>query len=418
MLADLKTRFEGIDKKRVYTAVAALVIAGAAGHFMQRTATTPGGGGQVLSASVPGSPQVTAPADAPRVVAAGMIDQAPTLPAAIMDLATRHDTIASPDTPSLLAATGAEAAEPRGSDEVAALDEAAPEVTRSSIEPFLAVMDASSGLDDPLAIPAQELSAAPDLTVDATEPAVAFSLAAADDKIELSTEPVPSLAGCAITLDAVAQAGALAAISLNAPCNAGEEVDFEHEGLQFSEQLGPNGDLFLLVPAMSQEAVFRVRLADGREAAAEVILPDFVDFERIALVWKGATGLQLHVLENGADYGDAGHIWAETPSSPDAAIAGQGGFVSVLGSTSAGYAADIYTYPARLFADGPEPVVSVEAVVMENTCATEIQGSILRTNARRAPTSQPLTMAVPGCDAVGEYLVLNNLPQDLKLARN
>ncbi len=54
---------------------------------------------------------------------------------------------------------------------------------------------------------------------------------------------------------------------------------------------------------------------------------------------------------------------------------------------------------------------------MENTCGSEIEGKILRTNPGRAPTMQPLTMIVPGCDAVGEYLVLKNLPQDLKLAR-
>jgi len=69
-------------------------------------------------------------------------------------------------------------------------------------------------------------------------------------------------------------------------------------------------------------------------------------------------------------------------------------------------------------ADGAEPDVSIEAQVMENTCGTRIEGQILRSNPFGAPNIEDLAIAVPGCDAVGEYLVLKNLPQDLKLARN
>ena len=35
-----------------------------------------------------------------------------------------------------------------------------------------------------------------------------------------------------------------------------------------------------------------------------------------------------------------------------------------------------------------------------------------------AMKTQDLTLAVPGCDAVGSFLVLNNLVTDLKVASN
>jgi len=172
------------------------------------------------------------------------------------------------------------------------------------------------------------------------------------------------------------------------------------------------------VPAMAETALFTVRFEDGQERATEIKVPDFAEFERMAIVWKGATGLQLHALENGASYGEPGHVWAQEPGMPEMATQGAGGFVSVLGSTAQGYAADVYTFPAGLMGEGADPEISVEAEVMENTCDTKIEGRILRTNPIGDPNIEELSMMVPGCDAVGEYLVLKNLPQDLKLARN
>lgn len=376
MAADLKHRFAGVDRKRVYTAAAAILIAGAAGHFMQKTASAPRSAAPVVAAAS----SLALPAIAPAPVAE-----------------TEQPEYQTP------ALAEAEALAPDD-----------PDVTRSATAPD-AIMTAS---DRAKAAAAEALELVQQPVETPVEVAPSYEYAAADDLGDMAEEPAPPVASCDITINAVAEAAALVAISLAAPCNSAEDVTFAHAGLNFSEQLGPDGDLFVLVPVMTEQAILTVTFADGQEKAVELTVPDFADYERVALVWKGATGLQLHALENGADYGDAGHVWAQTPADFGAATSGTGGFLSVLGSTADGYAADVYTYPAALMQGGAEPVVSVEAEVMENTCATEIAGTILRSNRQSVPETQPLTMVVPGCDAVGEYLVLKNLPQDLKLARN
>lgn len=413
MIANLKAKAEGFDKKRIITAVAVLVIAGAAGHVMQRNANA-SEGTRVLAGSVPtNTPTVAAPPAAP-VVAAARIPTATEEPELVVAEALLG-TAAAPDVAAGIAP--AETAAPQTYIEPTPIDgmAEAPASVLEGVEPATASLEeVTRSASEPILA----RSKPPEPIGENTAANETFTFAKADEAIDLVAEPDLAIAGCDLTLDAVPQPGAFVALTLSDPCNAGAKVEFDHAGLKFSDQLGPEGDLFLLVPAMAEKAIIVASLEGGQSQSVEVILTDFAKYERVALMWKGATGLQLHVLENGAGYGDPGHVWAEAPATPEAATAGTGGFLSVLGNTAEGYAADVYTYPASLMADGAEPQVSIEAQVMENTCGERIEGSVLRTNAGRAPTAEPLAMAVPGCDAVGEYLVLNNLPQDLKLARN
>ena len=385
----LKEKLAGLDKKRLYTAVAALVIAGAAGHFMQQGANSPAPQAPQLAASeYPAAPEVEAAAPAPvELAAAPAAPSGPTL-----------DTLAA-------------------APEIAPLP-MAPEVTRSASEPLLALAEAPT---------APGVAAAVDIGAGATPaalPDLPIELAAVTDfgsaeREPFAPTPVDGLADtCAIEASATPMPGALVALTVSAPCNSGEEVEFGHAGLRFSEQLGPDGGIELMVPAMTADAVFTVAFANGQQVSAEASVADIADYERVALVWHGATGLQLHAMENGATYGEPGHVWAEAPGAAALATEGKGGFVSVLGSTATGYAADVYTYPESLMPSSAGPEVSIEAQVMENTCGSKIEGLFLRSEAGRAPMETNVSMAVPACDAVGEYLVLKNLPQDLKIARN
>jgi hypothetical protein len=303
------------------------------------------------------------------------------------------------------------------------------DVTRSSATPIFD-FEESPALEAiaETGIAALEPAPEPEPEPEASAPIL---FAALDDAAEPSAEPTveptvepkaaPVLmpeASCEISFNAEPRPAAMVALTFEAPCHSGEDVGFEHGDLRFSELLGPDGSLMILVPVMTETAVFTARLDDGQMASVETRVTDFASFERIAVVWKGATGLQLHALENGATYGEPGHVWAEQPGETEMATQGAGGFVSVLGSSADGYAADVYTYPAGLMVGEMGPDISIEAQVMENTCGTRIAGTILRSNAIGAPNVENLSMAVPDCDAVGEYLVLKNLPQELKLARN
>ncbi|SMH45304.1 hypothetical protein [Maritimibacter sp. HL-12] len=409
MFADLKQKAAGIDRKRLYTAAATILIAGAAGHFMQRSAQSPGDNPSTMAGALPTSASVMGPTIAP----------APDASDASQAAATIVETPVAPDELPVPAKTPA-----------------APTLEEPAVDPMIASAEANDPLVEEVtrgktAMFGFEEDPAPDTTA-MTEPAAAPSepesdtealFAALDSAEQSGGEPeiAPATspeANCDISFKAEPAEAAMVTLSFEAPCHSGEDVGIDHGDLRFSEQLGPDGSLMILAPVMSATAIFTARLGDGQTASTEVRVPDFASYERIAVVWKGATGFQLHALENGAVYGEPGHVWAEQPGTAEMAIAGAGGFVSILGSSASGYAADVYTYPAGLTADDPGPEISIEAQVMENTCGTQIAGTILRSNAIGTPNVDTLSMSVPGCDAVGEYLVLKNLPQELKLARN
>lgn len=433
MFADLKEKAAGMDKKRVYTAVAALVIAGAAGHFMQRSAG--GSGAERVIASVPAAaPIAPIPAAAPQTASVperrAAAEPAPAetdaAPASVPNLSALA-AVANIET-ALLPAPAPAVPAPAELAEAEPPASVAPE--RDAPEDTIFVADLAAAAPDIPVAPAEEDVTRADTTTafamldaepapDTPQEAMEMTVASAEGADELfQDEPLAATPDCAFSLDASAKPAALVEVNFTAPCNPGEDVIVEQAGLKFSEQLGPLGDLYILVPAMTEDAIVTVTLDNGQQTSSEVYLPDFAQYARIALIWKGATGLQIDALENGATYGEPGHIWAQQPASPDAATSGEGGFVTVLGSTADGYAADVYTYPASLMNSGVAPDVSIEAQVEENTCDSQIDGSVLRSNLGRSPSIEALSISAPGCDAVGQYLVLKNLPQDLKLARN
>jgi hypothetical protein len=410
MLGKLSEKMAGVNRKRVYTAVAALLIAGAAGQFMQR-GNTP----KLETAMAPPAAQPdVAPASMPDDIAAVMMPEASN-PGAIGPDATAPaiDTamLAEPAATDAMLDDMSAVIEPLAvvaANVIDTLPDAAfTEVTRAATEPLRTL-----AMPEPIPLPTPEAVVSAPLT-----------LAAVDSPEELAPPPMPAMpetlaTACDIQLSAELRPGALVFLSLEAPCNSGETVQFDHAGLKFSEQLDTQGGLVVLVPAMTESAIFSVAFEDGQHKSISTTVPDLADFERLALVWQGGTGLQLHALENGAFYGDAGHVWAESPSLPANAVSGQGGFVSVLGGSASGYAADVYTFPLSLMREGASPEVSIEAQVAETTCGTEIEGTILHANPGSAPDVSDLAMSVPGCDAVGEYLVLKNLPQHLRIAAN
>ncbi len=424
MLGDLKEKAAGIDRKRIYTAVVALLVAGTAGHLMQRTS---GSAPETADSAPPVAAldALTAPQDAsPAQLAATTVPPAPEaeelagteISTTTAQVQSEPVSAAAADSETALPGStggigpqskspvmaGLATATASGDGLVPAADQTLEEVTRSNADPLLALSGSA----------AEPTPERPDETV----------LAATGDLQDLdpataATPAEPEPTTCAIDLQARARPAAMIEIILHAPCNAGEPVSFEHAGLRFTEKLGPAGSLMVEVPAMTGTARVSARVSGGDAREISVTLPDFDAFDRIGVIWQGSTGLQLHAMEGGASYGDPGHKWSDTPGNPDEATAGEGGFISVLGSTASGYAADVYTYPASLMQKGVEPEISVEAEVMQNTCGGEIEGFILRSNPGRAPNAEPLRMKVPGCDAVGEYLVLKNLPVELKLAR-
>ena len=60
--------------------------------------------------------------------------------------------------------------------------------------------------------------------------------------------------------------------------------------------------------------------------------------------------------------------------------------------------------------------LSVEAEVSELNCGRDVSAQVLKLGPEYVLQTSDLLLSVPDCDAVGDFLVLNNLVDDLKVA--
>jgi hypothetical protein len=224
--------------------------------------------------------------------------------------------------------------------------------------------------------------------------------------------------GCEIGFTAMAAPAAMVNLALEAPCFANRVVEFSHAGLRFTEVTDENGVVQIAVPAMEEMARFTAAFQDGSRATAEVLMLTLGGYSRIALTWEGETGFDLHALENGAGYGEPGHVWAGAQYGPERAVLGEGGFAVRLGGLPVGHTAMVYSHPAHLADTWTDPEISIEAEVLPATCERTISGKFLRAVPGAEPMVSEVTIAAPGCDAVGEFLVLKNPIQDRRIAHN
>ncbi len=225
---------------------------------------------------------------------------------------------------------------------------------------------------------------------------------------------------CDVTLDAAKSIGAMVALELKAPCHVNEIVTVNHQGLQFTSVTSEIGHVTVLIPAMVAAASFDVTLIDGNTVSATAIVPEVSDYDRVALQWSGDSEFRIHALELGADYGERGHVWAKAPQSVAAALRARGGYITALGDIDFPGAkhAEIYTFPSGQVQKPGVVRLSVEAEVTAQTCSKEVRAQALQSGVDGAISVSDLTLSMPTCDAIGDFLVLNNLLRDLKIAQN
>ena len=258
-----------------------------------------------------------------------------------------------------------------------------------------------------------------------------FELPAEDDDVVRVTvqdiempSPAPSpqllTETCEVTAKARPMAAAMVNVTLNAPCLPYERVTVHHNGMIFTQTTSKAGALDINVPSLAETAVFVFAFGNGEGAVAQTHVEDLEDFGRVVLQWKGQTGFQLHALEAGSDYEGKGHVWGGQPREIAAAITGAGGFIKMNGDLSASepLVAEVYTFPKSLETSVGGVRLSVEAEVIQANCGQEIEAQALELRDNQSIKTRDLNLAVPDCDAVGNFLVLNNLLEDLKVASN
>ncbi|ROU03071.1 hypothetical protein [Histidinibacterium lentulum] len=234
-----------------------------------------------------------------------------------------------------------------------------------------------------------------------------------------SMAATPQAEACATTMDAVAGRAAMVTLTLSAPCHPETQVTLHHQGMMFTLSTDASGRVEADVPALDTTAIFIASFAnDGDGAVAAVEVPALANYDRAVLQWQGDASLQLHAREFGANYGDEGHVWLASARAEEQAIAGQGGFLTRLGDGSgpAPLFAEVYTFPSATVQRGGEVLLTVEAEITEASCGREVSAQSIQIRPGSAPSALDLVMTLPGCDAVGDFVVLNTMLEDLTLA--
>ncbi|AXT27763.1 hypothetical protein D1823_15030 [Ruegeria sp. AD91A] len=224
--------------------------------------------------------------------------------------------------------------------------------------------------------------------------------------------PAPSRpSDCSISARAVAVPGAMARLSLKAPCHKNERVEVHHSGLTVSQKTNESGALDMTIPALSEYAIFLISFENEAGTVATTHVTDIAEYDRVALQWQGDTELQIHALEFGASYGSSGHVW-------DDASAKGAGEVLRLGQAGLGDTKNVqvYSFPAGTTDRSGTIDLTVEAEVTEANCGHTLNVQALELLSDRRLRSRDMSLTLPDCSQAGEFLVLNNLLSDLTIA--
>lgn len=230
------------------------------------------------------------------------------------------------------------------------------------------------------------------------------------------SDPAMPQLGCAVT--ATATPGPMASVDLavSAPCFENERVTIHHNGMMFTEVTDPSGQLMVTIPALAERAVFMIAFADGLGTVALTNVPTLRDYDRVVVQWTGNSGFQIHAREFGAAYGDAGHVWSGMPQS----MLDNGGLVTRLGEadTLVPQLAEVYTFPTGATDRTGTVALSIEAEVTADNCGRDVSAQSLELRSNQSLRARDLVLSVPKCAAMGDFLVLNNLVDNMTIAAN
>lgn len=215
---------------------------------------------------------------------------------------------------------------------------------------------------------------------------------------------------CDVALTATPSSGAMVDLTLTAPCSAGEAVNLRHGALRMTLLTDSAGVSKATVPALSIDARFSARFDNGTEVSATATVPDAQDYDRVALMWQGRPAMQIHAFENGAEFGTVGHIHDDNTQGK---VTGARLISLGAGTVPGGWTTQVLSAPATAREAGVLRV-HIEAEITSSTCGREVTAVTLQNQTEPVD----LTLSMPGCDAIGDVLVLKNILHDIKLARN
>ncbi|WP_407494075.1 translocase [Pseudooceanicola sp. MF1-13] len=251
---------------------------------------------------------------------------------------------------------------------------------------------------------------------------VPLLVAAKDDDIDNPasadlTEPMAS-DDCIVDLIGETRAAAMISLNLSAPCHSNARVSVQHGNLTFTIATDDAGLAQFEMPALSEKSLVIATMDDGNAAAVEVEVDTLSFYDRAVVQWQGDAGIELHAREFGADYDSDGHVWSGAPRDASVAARGIGGFVTTLGDPAVDNAslAEVYTFPTGTATAQGDIELTVEVAVTEGNCGRPVTAQVIEVSEGIVEKLSELDVTLPDCDAVGDFLLLKNLVEDLKIA--
>ncbi len=246
---------------------------------------------------------------------------------------------------------------------------------------------------------------------------VQLSSDGAPDPVVARIDPEPHLlalerrrlkSDCPVGLTLSALPSAMISVMLTAPCRQGERVVLRQARLAVTDQIGADGSLTVVLPALTVDGTVAVLFADGTGVDQALAMPEAASLRRFGVQWQGADAFLLHAIADGSDFEQPGDVWKRNPGTA------QTGFLTALGNPAVAnpLLAKIYTHPR-----GAMPQIVLEAAVLPETCGHDLLGEVLTAEGGQVQAVD-LTLAMPDCSGIGDFLVLKNLASDVKVAAN
>ncbi len=250
-------------------------------------------------------------------------------------------------------------------------------------------------------------------------PVVAVDVVYAElDVPNLGTIFATPIDGCETLLTTKRQVAAIIELTVSAPCFASSEFVVRHEGMLFAATTDRQGTAVVIVPALVTNAIFAVAFDNVVQASVRTFVPELRQYDRAVLQWQSDDNVRLHALEGGAQIGDSGHVWSASIHTAEDTRSGLHGFVVYLGTTDAEipYQAEVYTFPAVQMGRDGGVDLQVGVGVSAANCGREVDATTIQTNAGRMLARADIAAQMPGCDSVGDVVLLSDKFIGLRLA--
>ncbi len=223
--------------------------------------------------------------------------------------------------------------------------------------------------------------------------------------------PVPTV-DCRPVARITPREGGVMRLVLAAPCAAGRRVEIVHGGIALAELLDKTGRLTLDLPLLDPASAVAFRIEGGPTLAlpAKGTLPATID--RFAVSWKGKGQVELHALIDGADWGEAGHLWRGNAAGG----ADRPGEVVALGDGSLDDPVRSQILTIRTDALGPDATgfghrvaLVIEAQSGPALCGTDLVLTPVRIEKGQPSGEPPLMLAMPPCDDIAGSVLLKGV---------